>query len=47
MKKIPKGDYTKRLDAIYDALRFNADERFFADIVAHTSFAVAIKKLKL
>ena len=33
MKKIPKGDHTKRLDAIYDALHFNADERFFADIV--------------
>ena len=33
MKKIPKGDHTKRLDAIYDALHFNADERFFADNV--------------
>lgn len=33
MKNIPKGDHTKRLDAIYNALHFNADERFFADIV--------------
>jgi hypothetical protein len=33
MKKIPKGDYTERLEAIYDVLHFDADERFFADIV--------------
>lgn len=33
MKKIPKGDYTERLEAIYDVLQFNADERFFANIV--------------
>ena len=33
MKKIPKGDYTERLKAIYDVLHFDADERFFADIV--------------
>lgn len=33
MRKIPKGDYTERLEAIYDVLHFDADERFFADIV--------------
>ena len=33
MKKIPKNKYTERLEAIYDELRLNADERFFADIV--------------
>lgn len=33
MKKIPKGDYTERLEAIYDVLHFDADKRFFADIV--------------
>ena len=33
MKKIPKNKYTERLNVIYDELKFNSDERFFADIV--------------
>lgn len=33
MKRIPQNKYTERLNAIYDDLRFNSDERFFADIV--------------
>lgn len=33
MKKIPKNKYTERLNVIYDELKFNFDERFFADIV--------------
>lgn len=33
MKKVPQNKYTERLEAIYDKLHFNADERFFANIV--------------
>lgn len=33
MKKNPNGSHTERLEAIYDELQFNADERFFANIV--------------
>ena len=33
MKKIPQNEFTERLNAIYDDLHLNNDDRFWADIV--------------
>ena len=33
MKKIPQNEFTERLNAIYDDLQLNNDDRFWADIV--------------
>ena len=33
MKKVPQNEFTERLNAIYDDLHLNNDDRFWADIV--------------